>query len=80
LVLVVDFKPFHNFDFAPGKIFVQKKSHRLLLREAVQRADNKPSPVRGDIFVEIASQKIFKLRQERHIPPVHRTMSLLRSL
>jgi isoleucyl-tRNA synthetase len=30
---------FHNFDFAPGKNFVQKKSHRLLLREAVQRAD-----------------------------------------
>jgi hypothetical protein len=59
---------FHNFDFAPGKNFVQKKSHRLLLREAVQRADNKPSPVRGDIFVEIASQKISKLRQERHIP------------
>jgi len=24
----------YNFDFAPGKNFVQKKSHRLLLREA----------------------------------------------
>jgi hypothetical protein len=31
---------FHNFDFAPGKDFVQKKSQRLLLREAVQRAGN----------------------------------------
>jgi hypothetical protein len=33
------FLSFHNFDFAPGKNFVQKKSHRLLLREAVQRTD-----------------------------------------
>jgi hypothetical protein len=37
----------HNFDFVPGKNFVQKKSPRLLLREAVPRADNKPSPVQG---------------------------------
>jgi hypothetical protein len=57
-----------------------EKSHRLLLGQAMQRAENKSSPVRGDIFVEIASQKISKLRQEWHIPPVHQTMSLLRSL
>jgi hypothetical protein len=43
LVLLVDFKPFHNFDFAPVKNFIKKKSHRLLLREAVQRA-GQPAP------------------------------------
>jgi hypothetical protein len=32
------FFPFHNFDFAPGKDFVQKKPPRWRLREAVQRA------------------------------------------
>ena len=37
-VLIVDFESFHNFDFAPGKNFVQKKSPRLRLREVVQRA------------------------------------------
>jgi hypothetical protein len=26
--LLVGFKPFHNFDFAPGKDFIKKKSHR----------------------------------------------------
>jgi hypothetical protein len=36
---------FHNFDFAPGKNFVQKKSHRLLLHEAVQRAETKSAPL-----------------------------------
>jgi hypothetical protein len=29
---------FRNFDFAPDKDFIQKKSHRLLPSEAVQRA------------------------------------------
>ncbi|MGB7546187.1 MAG: hypothetical protein WBM14_00425, partial [Terracidiphilus sp.] len=38
------------------------------------------SPFRGDIFVEIATQNISKLRQERHIPSACQTMSLLRSL
>src|ERR1039457_4187065 len=33
-----------NFRDAPGKNFVQKKSHRLLLREAVQRADKSIKP------------------------------------
>jgi len=32
------FLSFHTFDIAPGKNIVQKKSHRRLLREAVQRA------------------------------------------
>jgi hypothetical protein len=32
-----------NFDFARVKKFVEKKSHRLLLREAVQRAAQ-PAP------------------------------------
>jgi len=32
----VCFFSFHNFDFAPGKDFVQKKSHRLR-REAVKQ-------------------------------------------
>jgi hypothetical protein len=67
LVLVVDFKPFHTFDFAPGKYFVQKKSHRLRLREAVQRAGNKPSPVQGRHICRNPAQNISKLRQERHI-------------
>jgi hypothetical protein len=58
---------FHNFDFAPGKKFVQKKSPRLLLREAEQRAEIN-QPHRGDIFVASASQNISQLRQERHIP------------
>jgi hypothetical protein len=35
--------PFHNFEFAPVKNFVEKKSHRLLLREAVQQA-GQPAP------------------------------------
>src|ERR1035437_4786131 len=69
---------FHNFDFAPGKDFVQKKSHRLLLRKAVQRAENKPSPVQGRHICRNPAQNISKLRpafvqlrrgkQERHIP------------
>lgn len=36
-----------NFDFAPAKNFVEKKSHRLLLREAVQRAENNSKPRQG---------------------------------
>jgi hypothetical protein len=39
---------FHIFDFAPGKTFVQKKSPRLLLREAAQRASHSKSQ-RGEI-------------------------------
>ena len=37
---------FCNFDFARAKYFVQKKSHRLLLREAVQRAEA-PDQIHG---------------------------------
>jgi hypothetical protein len=32
-----------------------------------------PSPVRGDIFVETNRKKIFKLRQERHLPRMANT-------
>jgi len=37
---------FHTFDFAPAKDFVEKKSRRLLLREAVQRAEA-PDQIHG---------------------------------
>jgi hypothetical protein len=37
---------FHNFDFAPVKNFVQKKLYRLLLCEAVQRAEA-PDQIHG---------------------------------
>jgi len=43
---------FHNFDFAPGKNFVQKKSRRLRLREAVQQFTLQPQ-----IFNRISTQR-----------------------
>jgi len=43
-------------DFASAKIFVLKKSHRLLLREAVQRAGQPARPRRN--LCSIAAQNI----------------------
>ena len=47
---------FHTFEFALAKNFVEKKSRRLLLREAVQRAEAQPRP--GRHLCSIAAQNI----------------------
>ena len=48
--------PFHNFEFTRVKNFVEKKSHRLLLREAVQRAEA-PDQIHGVNADEIISNR-----------------------
>ena len=39
---------FHNFDFAPGKNFVQKKPHRRRRREVCSEPATNPAPFRGE--------------------------------
>jgi hypothetical protein len=75
----------HGFSFTlltlrPTKILSRKNHTGGGCVRPCSELNNKSSPVRGNIFVEIASQNISKFRQERHIPSVHQTMSLLTEL
>jgi hypothetical protein len=55
-----------NFNFASAKIFVEKKSHRLLLREAVQRAEASDQIRRAN--ADGGSIADVKLRAARRLP------------